>query len=251
MRVEKVRFMRIAAIGDIHGNSAALDAVLDDISRRGVDLIVNLGDCFSGPLDAAGTARRLARLDLPTVRGNHDRMLSETPHALWESWIVDDLDAATLDWCRALPLTFERGDVLFCHATPARDDENWLDRRGRSDRLVARDLAGVMERAAGITHTLTFCGHTHQARTVRLPDGRRIVNPGAVGVPAYLDTRMTPPFAQQTGAPDARYAIAQREGGDWMTELIAVPYDTSAMVALAREKGAESWARALETGWMV
>ena len=241
--------MRIAAISDIHGNSDALDAVLDDIVRRSVDLVVNLGDCFSGPLDAAGTARRLAALNLPTVRGNHDRLLHERPEALWESWIVGDLDKATLDWCRALPLTLEIEGVLLCHATPQRDDENWLDRRGKSDRLVARDLSGVDERAGSVTQAVTLCGHTHQPRAVRLPDGRRIVNPGAVGAPAYLDTRMTPPFVQQTGAPDARYAIVERRDGDWLTELISVPYDASRMIALARDKAAESWVRALETGW--
>ncbi|MCG9093491.1 metallophosphoesterase family protein [Laribacter hongkongensis] len=34
--------MKIAAISDIHGNLAALDAVLADIRLRGADLIVNL-----------------------------------------------------------------------------------------------------------------------------------------------------------------------------------------------------------------
>jgi predicted phosphodiesterase len=42
--------MKIAAISDIHGNLAALDAVLADIGRRGVDATVNLGDILSGPL---------------------------------------------------------------------------------------------------------------------------------------------------------------------------------------------------------
>ena len=51
--------MKLAVISDIHGNSAALRAVLDDIARRGVDLTVNLGDCFSGPLDVVGTADML------------------------------------------------------------------------------------------------------------------------------------------------------------------------------------------------
>ena len=46
--------MRIAAIADVHGNSAALEAVLRDVDRVGADAIVNLGDHFSGPLDAAG-----------------------------------------------------------------------------------------------------------------------------------------------------------------------------------------------------
>jgi putative phosphoesterase len=240
--------MRIAAISDIHGNSAALDAVLDDIRRRGADLVVNLGDCFSGPLDARGTAERLAALDLPAVRGNHDRMLWDAP-GLWERWTEGDLDRDTIDWCRALPLTLQIDGVLFCHATPESDDENWLDHRGPGQRLIARDLAGVEQRAAGVTQELTFCGHTHQPRAVRLPDGRRIVNPGAVGVPAYLDTRGERPFVQQTGAPDARYAIAERRGRDWHVDLIAVPYDTRGMVALAREKDAGSWAEALKTGW--
>jgi predicted phosphodiesterase len=36
--------MRLAAISDIHGNIAALNAVLADIAARNVDLIVSLGD---------------------------------------------------------------------------------------------------------------------------------------------------------------------------------------------------------------
>ena len=44
--------MRFAAIADIHGNHLALEAVLDDISSQGIEEIVNLGDFFSGPLEA-------------------------------------------------------------------------------------------------------------------------------------------------------------------------------------------------------
>lgn len=244
--------MRLAVLGDIHGNTAALEAVLADIDRRGVDRIVNLGDCFSGPLDARGTAEILASRDLPTVRGNHDRLLLDRPKSemgAWESWIVDELPAATLDWCRALPLTLELEGVLLCHATPAADDENWLDHRGPDARLRPRDLAEVERRASGISQRLILCGHTHQPRSVRLPDGRRIVNPGSVGCPAYLDTRMEPNFIQQTGSPDARYAIAERCGDDWSVALISVPYDATEMIRLARERGAESWAQALGTAW--
>ena len=41
--------MRIAVIADIHGNLPALEAVLADIQRRGVDRTINLGDSVSGP----------------------------------------------------------------------------------------------------------------------------------------------------------------------------------------------------------
>ena len=44
--------MRVAAISDIHGNLPALEAVLADIEREGVDAIVVAGDSVSGPWPA-------------------------------------------------------------------------------------------------------------------------------------------------------------------------------------------------------
>jgi predicted phosphodiesterase len=58
--------MKIAVISDIHGNLAALEAVLADIGRRSPDLIVNLGDTVLGPLQPFETAERLMELGLPT-----------------------------------------------------------------------------------------------------------------------------------------------------------------------------------------
>ena len=247
-----VPIMRLAVLSDIHGNLSALRAVLDDIARQNVDQIVNLGDSFSGPLDAAGTADLLAELNLPTVRGNHDRLLVDRPKSEmgnWEAWVIDEITPATLDWCRTMPLTQEVDGILLCHGTPQADDENWLDQRGSNARLIPRDLDEVRKRAEGVTHQLTLCGHTHTARSVRLPDGRRIVNPGSVGCPAYLDTRMEPHFIHQTGAPDARYAIVEARGEDVGVALLSVPYDATEMIQRARDKGGESWAHALETGW--
>ncbi len=244
--------MRIAIISDVHGNLSALDAVLDDIERRNVDEVVNLGDCLSGPLDAAGTAERLMSLGLRTVRGNHDRQLYDRPvekMGSWERWIIDDLSPVQIDWLKRFPLTDEVGGLFLCHATPEKDDENWLDRRGPENRLVARDLDGVTARVGGVTAQVIACGHTHVPRAVKVPGGPVIVNPGAVGCPAYLDDRAEPPFVMQSGSADAQYAIIEKRLKGWLTELLSVPYDSAAMAALAREKGAESWAHALETGW--
>ena len=244
--------MRIAVLSDIHGNCAALDAVLADTERRDVDHIVNLGDSLSGPFDAAATADRLIALDLPTVRGNHDRQLFDRDRdkmGLWESWCIDDLRPPHIDWLKALPRTLDLQGVLLCHGTPEKDDENWLDRRRPDQRPIARDMEAVEARAAGVTADLFLCGHTHTPRVVQLQDGRKIVNPGSVGCPAYLDTRMEPHFIHQTGAPDARYGIVEKTDRGWQAELLAVPYDASAMATLAREKGAESWAQAVTRGW--
>jgi predicted phosphodiesterase len=58
--------LKIAVIADIHGNVMALDAVLNDLEQRGgADLVVNLGDCVSGPLWPRETFERLEALALP------------------------------------------------------------------------------------------------------------------------------------------------------------------------------------------
>lgn len=243
--------MATAVLSDIHGNLDALEVVLSDIERRGIDHVVNLGDSLSGPFDAVGTADRLISLDLPTVRGNHDRQLVDrAPEEMgaWEAWAIGDLTEAHLDWVRGLPLTLVQGEMLLCHGTPESDEENWLDKRGKHNRLVARDLDEVEARVGPARHPVVLCGHTHTSRIVRLPDSL-IVNPGSVGCPAYLDTRMTPNFVHQTGSPDARYAIVEKRGGAWRADLVAVPYDPGRMAAMARAKGADSWAQAVETGW--
>jgi predicted phosphodiesterase len=245
--------MRIAAISDIHGNIAALKAVLADIDRRGIDQIINLGDAVSGPFDGKGTADLLMSLDLPTVRGNHDRQLFDRPKAEmgnWEAWVIDDMTADHIAWMQSFPLTLEVHGLFLCHATPEKDDENWLDFRGPADRLIARDLADVQARTGDVNAPMILCGHTHTPRSVQLPNRQRIVNTGSVGCPAYLDTRIDPPFAHQTGAPDARYAIVENRGNDWHVDLIAVPYDPTEMIALAKAKGAENWINAITRGWV-
>ncbi len=244
--------MRIAVISDIHGNSDALRAVLDDVDRRGVDNIVNLGDCLSGPFDGAATASILRTRELTTISGNHDRALWDGPRdkmGLWEDWIVDDLSPGDIEWLRGLPETSRLGEVFLCHATPESDEENWLDYRAPSNRLVARDYDGVISRLASIDAPVVCCGHTHAPRVVRLPSGQMIVNPGSVGCPGYLDTRTVPPFIHETGAPDARYAILEKSDSGWQAQLLTVPYDSRAMAMLARERGADTWAQAIETGW--
>jgi predicted phosphodiesterase len=69
--------MRLAILADIHGNVLALEAVLTDLEHRRVDEVVNLGDCVSGPLWPRETAQLLMRLDWRTVRGNHDRWVTD------------------------------------------------------------------------------------------------------------------------------------------------------------------------------
>ena len=244
--------MRMAVISDIHGNLAALEAVLADIERRGADLTVNLGDCLSGPLDGAGTARRLMALNLPTVMGNHDQWLIDRPSSemgTWERPVFADLTPDMLDWLRNLPMLREVEGVLLCHATPTSNTRPWLD-RPEGGQMVMAPLEEVEIEAVGVHAPVTLCGHTHLPRVVRLPDGRLIVNPGSVGCPAFADRRPGVDFAFSTGAPDARYAMLERRDGAWQADLLTVAYDASDMITLAQAKGEDDWVQALTTGWV-
>jgi diadenosine tetraphosphatase ApaH/serine/threonine PP2A family protein phosphatase len=80
--------------------------------------------------------------------------------------------------------------------------------------------------------------------------GQLIVNPGSIGCPAYLDDREVDPFVAETGSGDARYAIFEKVGEDWIPSLVHVPYDATEMMARARSNGADSWAEAISTGWI-
>ncbi len=245
--------MRIAVLSDIHGNSAALDAVLEDIRRRGIGQVVNLGDSLSGPLDPAGTAERLIAAGFPSVSGNHDRWLYDPPGGeppLWEVWTLPRLGASHLDWARSLPATLVVEGMLLTHGTPASDTENWLHRRDAGGGLREAYLWEAEAPAEGRDFPVILSGHTHLPRVVRLTDGRLLANPGSVGCPAYLDPRHDPPFVAETGSPDAHYAVLERFGAAWQASLHTVPYDASGMIARAEALGADGWRAALSTGWI-
>ena len=244
--------MRIAAVSDIHGNLGALDAVLEDIERRGADLIVNLGDIVSGPLSPRETAERLMALDLPTIMGNHERQLLDPDRAAMgasDRYAAESLLQPQRDWIGALPATLSiTNEVFLCHATPRSDVACFLEDI-RDGELVPAALADIGERTRPCTAELIFCGHTHIPRVFRLSGGQIIVNPGSVGIQAY-EGHHPVPHTLELGSPHARYAIAERGRRGWAVEQIAIPYDWEAAATLALRHGSPGWCRALRSGFI-
>ena len=244
--------MRIAAISDIHGNLGALDAVLADIDRRGVDLIVNLGDVLSGPLQPGETADRLMQLALPTIAGNHERqVLGCDPAAMGASdrFAAEHISNAHRDWLTSLPATLSVAeDVFLCHATPDSDVECYLENI-RDGELLPATLAQISERTGACKAGLIFCGHTHIPRVAHLDSGQVIVNPGSVGIQAY-DGHHPIPHVVEIGSPHARYALGEMTAAGWMVELIAVPYDWHFASRLAAANARADWALALRSGYV-
>jgi predicted phosphodiesterase len=170
--------VRVAALADVHGNAVALEAVLAEVARESIDLVVFCGDLTWGPLPQE-TLALVRALEAPArfVRGNAERALDEDDgeRAVWlrsrhsqadlelvrgfEPFVVVDVDGL--------------GPTRFCHGSP-RSDEECVTERTPPERVRAF-LDGVSERAV-------VTAHTHVAYD-RVVDGVRLLNPGSVGMP--------------------------------------------------------------------
>lgn len=242
--------MRIAVLADIHGNVLALEAVLADLASRGADIIVNLGDCISGPLWPRETLDRLASIGALTVRGNHDRWVATQDRAEMgqsDRFAFDETSASQRAALGAIPVTRAVAPgILAFHATPTDDNTYLLDivDGGR----VARDRRDrIANRLGEANAQLVFCGHSHRPDIVKLPGGPLILNPGSIGCPAYEDGS----YFSEAGSPHARYAIVETHADDdFAIELFAIPYDSETAARRAEENGRQEWAHGLRTGFM-
>lgn len=179
--------MRILALYDIHGNPDALDAVLGDPRAEGADVVLVGGDAVPGAR-AREALDRLNGLGVPVrwVRGNGEREVAaavagmsglgsnaDEPAASTAAVTAAEIGAARAHELRDLPLTQSIDGVLFCHASPRRDDE-MLTRLSPPERWA--------NALAGIDAAVVVGGHTHQ-QDDRVVGGIRFVNAGSVGLP--------------------------------------------------------------------
>lgn len=218
--------MRYAIISDIHSNLEALEAVLADIRRVGVDEILCLGDIVgygANPNECIALVRDCSRA---TVAGNHDYAavgLTSTdtfnPYARAATeWTQRVLGQVEGEWLRSLPLTAVVEDMRLAHATPLEPAE-WRYILHAAD--ATDELLGIDERAC-------FVGHSHLPAVFERTDGttrlrgfgrlqldgpgRYLVNVGSVGQP-------------RDGNNNAGYAVV--DSGAASAELRRVPYDIS------------------------
>jgi putative phosphoesterase len=181
--------MRVAAIYDIHGNLPALEAVLAEISRENVDLIIVGGDVVPGPMPRQ-TLQRLLDLKIPTrfIPGNGEvavlqKMAGKEPRAVppqhrpviaWTAELLAGYRQVIADWPATLRIEVpEIGSVLFCHATPRYDNEIVTRLTPEKHLLPIFDELGS---------AMVICGHTHM-QFDRKVGGTRVLNAGSVGMP--------------------------------------------------------------------
>ncbi len=227
---------RIAFLGDIHGNVAALDAAMVEIDRERPDWVAVTGDLVMNgprPSEAVARVRELEQAGAVVVQGNTDVAVADFDYSAAFPWMDDVPDthrAATewaheqlsdddLDWLRRLPserrIGLDDSMVLICHGGPGSQAQGLTVDLDPSEtlRLLARTDARVIG-----------CGHTHIAE-VREVGRKLILNPGSCGY-AF------------DGDPNAAWAMLTiDDDGEPSGELRRATYDATAVANELSERG--------------
>ena len=209
--------MRLAVVTDVHGNLTALETIVTDIRRRGVDRVVHGGDLvLMGPRPAE-VIDRIRELGWQGVLGNTDELLwrpeeqqrlgDRAPRLrtllrwLFEAYAPDTIERIgdeRLAWLRELAVELRIGDIAVAHAAPG---ELWRAPTPDADDEELEAVYGPM-RAGTVVY-----GHIHRPFT-RTVTAMVIANAGSAGMP-------------WDGDPRASYLLVD----DGKVEIIRVAYD--------------------------
>ena len=233
----------VAVIADIHGNAAALRAVLDALEADAWDELVVAGDLVSrGPRDAE-CVDRIRGLDATVIAGNTDLnvVASDQP---WAAGVRAELGPSRFDYLANLPLEYRitppgcrtpDDDLLVVHATPTDPraalilEDPIYGHRGTPP-AEARALIGDARA------NLIVAGHVHYTQA------------GLVGTQRFES--IAPVSFASDGDPRAGYALAAWDGATWQLDNRRVTYDVEAVaVEIERARGpkADHWAHQLRT----
>lgn len=204
--------MRVALVSDVHSNLIALDAVLEDLDKMGIDQILCAGDLIGYYPYPNETINRFRSRKIRSILGNHDRaVIRINPVGMNKMaaeailWTAKHVSAESIDYLKGLTsrLRLEMGgsSLGLYHGSP-RDDDEYLYEVDAGPELL--EMCGCQ--------TLVV-GHTHMPY-VRVHPSGAIVNAGSVGQPRDGDARSS-------------YVIFDVDSGGF--EMRRVPYDIEAV----------------------
>ena len=230
-----IPLLRLAILGDIHGNLPALEVVLTHLEQQSPDAVYLLGDLVNRcPWSEEVVALVLDR-GWPSVIGNHDLIVSRlhTPEIRPPFdqrsnfpimyWTWDHLRAESIAALKALP---EEIAVTLADAPPIRLLHGLPDNPfvGVYPESPAAEIAHLF---ANYVEPVIISGHTHRPLDRQI-EGRHFLNSGSVGLP-------------YNGDPRAQYMILDLLPGPespiWQPTFHRLEYDTSLVADAFRSSG--------------
>ena len=178
--------MKIAVLGDIHGNHLALEAVLKSAKDMGVESLMITGDIVGYYPFVNEVVELLDSWDSQIVMGNHELMMLEAMKD--EAYLrkitkqygssievaIKTLSKNQIDKLINLPFTIHldinSSSIILCHGSPVDVNEYIYPDANLSKLKWLQDISAE----------IIICGHTHYPMKLKYKD-KMIINPGSVG----------------------------------------------------------------------
>ena len=242
---------KIAILSDIHGNSPALRAVLDDISKKGCSRIFVLGDVING-IDPRTCIKLLQEHEnISCLKGNAEFYvltpdLEDFPRkreTIYRDliplilWFQSHLSTQDLEWLQKLPDLMMWNQACFVHDSPLdrlfsytrtipgipeKYQEFCFHSKGISTDTPEEEWDSLWRWMDGRSLSYVFCAHTHTP-LCRKRGEKLICNVGSVGLP--LD-----------GDPRSAWVMLENEPGkESLLTIHRVAYDIEQMLHMVDE----------------
>lgn len=244
--------MQIAIISDIQSNVYALQEVLKDIKLRNIEVVLNLGNMFYGPIEPRATYDLIRQNKFVNICGKEDRQILEASISQLENnhtlaYAYQDLKDEALYWIQDLQFEKIIGGTYYMINGTYFDDSQYLLEDVSSGEIKIRDDEKILELTDNIKAPFIFCGHSHLPRVQKINTGQLIINPGAIGLQAFKSENPVH-HKIENNTPNASYCILKIKDTRYSIEHVRVAYDFEKAAKKAQENKREDWAYALRTG---
>lgn len=178
--------MKIGVLSDIHGNHLALEAVLKEARKLGVEKLLILGDLVGYYYHSVEVLQQLEEWSTEMIRGNHEEMMkiaqkdyvfSESVHYNYGSSIniaLETLSIESINLLTSLPsqkeINLDGSNILMCHGSPW--DYNFY--------IYPDSSTSILEKCNLVNKDFIFIGHSHYP-FVSIQGSTMLANVGSVG----------------------------------------------------------------------
>jgi len=225
----------VALIADIHANLPALEVVLAELDRRGIERYLMLGDVVGYGPNPVACIELVQERGMACLRGNHDHYVGYSGDVRvamglmarrMADWTIEQLDAKQRQWLAELPVRYRTDGWMAVHGAPV--DKGFFNAYVY-DMTSERNLDWMQE------HGVHCClhGHSHIQGVYSRTAGRDAAfsnNP----VCAYGDMDAVLICAGSIGQSRNGQALAQAAifyPDQQRVEMLALPYDIGRLIS--------------------
>ncbi len=225
--------MKLAILGDIHGNIEALKSVYEVALKAGAERIYHLGDLGGYAPFVNKVVDFLIERGIEGVQGNYDETVAndrehcgckyEDPvqaemSSLGFEWTKKHASEKSKEYMKSLPseisFVVNGKQVIIFHASPKKNNLYWYEDRPEKF---------FREMAEKVDADILIYGHTHKPYRKDI-GGKVFINAGSVGKPKDGDTRTC-------------IALVEITDEDVETEFVRTSYDVEKMASAIIESG--------------